>query len=226
MANSHYHAQTLKHFLRWISHFNLTQGLHWNILSVMFEILMPFQSRIQETDKGKLSDSFLKMLRRSKNILCIIIIWYIFWLLFCRLRSYMTVQFITDKRTPQDRSSDWNKQQQGCTILNCFPKGNDSTGLSDVAMILIHFDITCKYMTFLKSKLISNNTHEFDWLTLNGLNHSLLFVGFVNSWLFPDQWSRVVLEGWLLFATRLLSSQATEQPSLALQLLLLLFQLL
>lgn len=102
------------------------------------------------------------MLRRSKNILCIIIIWYIFWLLFCRLRSYMTVQFITDKRTPQDRNRDWNKQQQGCTILNCFPKGNDSTGLSDVAMILIHLDITCKYVTFLKSKLISNNTREFD----------------------------------------------------------------
>lgn len=48
-------------------------------------------------------------------------------------------------------------------ILNCFPEGNDSTGLSDVAMILIRLDITCKYVIFLKSKLISNNTHEFDF---------------------------------------------------------------
>lgn len=64
------------------------------------------------------------------------------------------------------------------------------------------------------------------WLTLQGLDHSLLLAGFAHSWLFPEQRSRVGLEHWLLFAAGFVSRQATEQSGLVLQLLLLLFQLL
>lgn len=61
---------------------------------------------------------------------------------------------------------------------------------------------------------------------MQGLNHSLLLAGFAHSWLLPEQRSRVALERCLQFATGLFSSQATEQPGLVLQLLLLLFKLL